>query len=71
MFFGEYCSLLEEISISLRKLLIPRDFNLHIDVKQNISVMKFLNILESYNLTQHVTEGTHNSGHTLDLVIMG
>jgi len=28
-----------------------------------------MDILESYNLRQHVTEVTHISGHTLDLVI--
>ena len=30
---------------------------------------RFVDILESYNLRQHVTGATHISGHTLDLAI--
>lgn len=30
---------------------------------------EFLNLLDSMDFKQHVTEPTHNRGHTLDLVI--
>ena len=30
----------------------------------------FMNLLNSMDFTQHITEPTHNRGHTLDLVII-
>ena len=49
-------------------LLIAGDFNIYIDVLGNAdSVLKEL--LESMGLQQHVNEPTHESGHTLDLII--
>lgn len=45
------------------------DFNLHVDNKSNSTCINFLQLLESFNLTQHVCEPTHPSGHTLDLII--
>ncbi len=68
MFFTEF-SLLEELNTAPGNLLILGDFNLHVDNSQNAPAMRFLNLLESCNLTQHVTKSTHNSGHILDLVI--
>ena len=45
------------------------DFNLHVDDGDDFQAKRFVDILESYNLRQHVTGATHISGHTLDLVI--
>ena len=50
-------------------LMITGDFNFHVDNKSNSSCINFLQLLESFNLTQHVCEPTHPSGHTLDLII--
>ena len=50
-------------------LLISGDFNLHIEGPCCIYANRFSEILESYNLKQHVTGATHANGHTLDLVI--
>ena len=69
MFFNEFTSLLEELNTAPGNPLILGDFNFHVDTAENAPAMRFLNLLESCNLTQHVTESTHNSGHTLDLVI--
>ena len=33
------------------------------------SATKFIQILDQYNLQQHVNGATHTKGHTLDLVI--
>ena len=49
--------------------LIVGDFNLHVDDGENFQARRFVDILESYNLRQHVTGATHISGHTLDLEI--
>ena len=45
------------------------DSNLHVDDSDNFQARAFVDILESYNLRQHVTGATHISGHTLDLAI--
>ena len=39
------------------------------DVPNDTDALKFLDLLESLGLEQHVTEPTHIRGHTLDLVI--
>ena len=33
------------------------------------NTFKFLNVLSNFNLSQHVTEGTHIAGHTIDIVL--
>ena len=45
-----------------------RDFNIHVDTTSSDST-KFLNCLESCNITQHVRTPTHLYGHILDLVL--
>ena len=51
------------------KLLIVGDFNFHIDNAVDTDTVRFNGLLESVNLTQHVTAMTHINGHILDLVI--
>ncbi len=51
------------------KLLITGDFNLHVDDREDSSAMKFLDIIETCGLRQHIHKTTHRSGHTLDLLI--
>ena len=50
-------------------MLALGDFNIHVDVPNDIDAVKFLDLLESLGREQHVTEATHIFGHTLDLVI--
>ncbi len=45
------------------------DFNLHINNPRDAPAAKFPDMLSYFNLCQHVTQPTHQSGHTLDLVI--
>lgn len=51
------------------ELTIMGDFNLHLDVKDDYHTRLFQDILAAVGLQQHVTQGTHKSGHMLDLVI--
>ena len=59
--------------LSQRKILGTRlvlgDFNIHLDVSDDADAIKFLDLLESLGLEQHVTKSTHIHGHILDLVI--
>ena len=50
-------------------LLIAGDFNIHVDVPANADSVCLKELLESMGLQQHVNEPTHESGHTLDLII--
>ncbi len=69
MFFKEFTTFMEGILISQGKLIILGDFNFHIDNAANTTASRFLNLIESFNLKQHVVGSTHQSGHTFDLVI--
>ena len=62
---------IEEFSqrMSTDPLLITGDFNIHVNSKSDNDVLKFLDLLQSMGLRQHVEFPTHVSGNTLDLVI--
>src|SRR4029434_4642628 len=42
---------------------------IHVDNGNDSKARDFMNLLNSMDFTQHITEPTHNHGHTLDLVI--
>ena len=45
------------------------DFNFHINVPGDSKASKFISLLDSLNLFQHVQDRTHCDGNTLDLII--
>ena len=45
------------------------DFNFHLHDSNNTDATKLHNLLESFNLKQHVATPIHSRGHTLDLII--
>ena len=45
------------------------DFNFHVEDDRDSAASRFLDLLEAFNLRQHISEPTHKSGHTLDLII--
>ena len=69
VFFADFSSFLESIIMSSVPLLIAGDFNIHVDVPENADSVCLKELLESIGLQQHVNESTHESGHTLDLII--
>ncbi len=60
---------METVALTPNQLLITGDFNIHVDVLEDRVSVAFHDILDIYGLQQHVTETTHTSGHTLDLII--
>ena len=50
-------------------LVISGDFNLHLDDLRDNDTKKFMDLLETFSLSQHVSGPTHLSGHTFDLII--
>lgn len=61
--------MLECAIVSTVWLVIVGDFNFHMEDTSRADVQKFLEILESFGLSQRVNGATHQKGHTLDLVI--
>ena len=66
LFFEEFSRLLEQIAAEPSGcLLITGDFNFHMDDPDNANAKRFADLLESYDLKQHVNCGTHTSGVTI------
>jgi hypothetical protein len=58
--------------MSSEPLLIVGDFNIHVDIPRDPNAIRFLDLLSSMGLDQHVDKSdmpTHTSGHILDLII--
>ena len=69
MFFNEHPILLERLAVSSGSLLLVGDFNFHVDHHTDNVASKFLDLLDSHNLAQHVSGPTHKNKHPLDLMI--
>lgn len=67
-FFEQFQDILAFVVTISKDLVIMGDFNLHVDTVSTDS-KQFSDILESFNLSQHVDFPTHIHGHSLDLVI--
>jgi len=50
-------------------VVVCGDFNVHVDQSDDVHAVQLAQILQLFGLVQHVSEPTHNAGHTLDLVI--
>lgn len=61
--------LLERLVIISIPVLITSDFNIHVDVANDPSMVRFLDLLNVFNLKQHINVSTHRSGKALDLII--
>ena len=66
-FYIELEHLFTEAAMSVVPTIIARDFNVHFDNEAKSEPLR--NLLESFNLTQHVVWPSHHSGHILDLVV--
>ena len=69
VFFDEFSQFLENVVMCPKVLVISGDFNLHLDDLRDNDTKKFMDLLETSSLLQHVSGPTHLSGHTLDLII--
>jgi len=69
LFFTEFRTFLEEINNEPGHLLITGDFNFHTETSSNPNSKKLLELINIFNLKQHVQQPTHMDNHTLDLII--
>ena len=67
--FDEFSQFLENVVTCPEVLVISGDFNFHLDDLCDNDTKKFMDLLETFRLSQHVSGPTHLSGHTLDLII--
>ena len=68
-FFTEFESLLElQIASNVDSFFIG-DFNIHIEDLNDYNARLFLKLLNTFDLLQNITHPTHDSDHTIDLVI--
>ncbi len=68
-FFAEFENLFTHYILAKYELLIVGDFNFHMNKPDEHNVKRMLEILETFDLIQHVTSSTHKLGNTLDLII--
>ena len=67
-FFDEFTELLNLYVVSNDNSVIAGDLNIHTET-ETPDAKQFKELLDIYNLEQHITEPTHVKGHTLDVVI--
>ena len=60
--------MIDNVILDKEKLLIAGDFNIHVDDVANGDSEAFLSTFDSYGLSQHVLNTTHDKGDTLDLL---
>ena len=66
-FLEEFEELLETHSVPNKDFIIAGDVNIHVETIDSSS-KRFKDLLEMFDLRQHVTEPTH-MGHTIDVII--
>ena len=69
LFLDEFSSFLEGLVLAPSALLIAGDFNFHVDDQEDDDTRRFLQVLELFDLTQHVSHSNYKYGNTLDLII--
>ena len=51
-------------------LLVSGDYNFHLDDPSDADARKFMELMDTFGLLQHITTPTHVSGHIFDLIIL-
>ena len=69
LFIQEFADLLEQAATWTGQVIILGDFNIHWDADNDTEKRDLCNLLDSFEITQHVDGPTHTEGHTLDLVM--
>lgn len=68
-FIDEFRDFQGSLFLKFDRLIILGDFNIHLCCPGNVMTKDFLNLIDSFELTQLVNGQTHMYGHTLDLVL--
>ena len=68
-FLSEFNDVLEDVCLGSPPLILAGDFNVHYENENELSTQKYKDILDTFNLKQHVNSATHIKGHVLDHII--
>ncbi len=68
-FYEEFTSLVAHYMTYKEEVIFCGDYNFHVNDPGDTKSNKFREILETFDLIQHVKESTHRDGNTLDLII--
>lgn len=68
VFHDEFFELLEMYTVLNEDFIIAGDINIHVET-DDASSKKFHEIIDLFDLKQHVTGPTHIKGHTIDVII--
>jgi len=68
-FFDELAVVLEQLCTYRCPIVVTGDFNVHVDVHDDVNATRLRALLQSFDCVQHVDQPTHRDGHTLDLVV--
>ena len=69
VFMQEFGEFLQPHLLCRIPLIVTGDFNVHVDVNDNLDAISLREFFESVSCIQHVDVSTHTHGHTLDLII--
>ena len=69
LFFDEFADLLERTALGTSPVIIAGDLNVHLDIADDRAAVKLSHVLQTYGLTQHISQPTHVCGHTHDVFI--
>ena len=64
----EFTPFIEHYAMSSSRFAILGDFNIHWDKPSDSHVKRFMELIDSLNIIQHVQEPTHIDGHIIDLI---
>ena len=68
-FLDEIVTLFEMLVTTKENFILAGDVNIHMDVDDVTYTNKFKDILDMFNMIQHVDFPTHIQGHTLDVIV--
>jgi hypothetical protein len=69
LFIDEFSDYLSACLSAKNNIVIMGDFNIKVNAPEDTDTIKFMELLNSFDLKQHVKCPTHVSGNTLDLII--
>ena len=67
-FIKEFSELLEAYDVLTEDVIIAGDVNIHLETEE-ASSQKFKELIDLYDLKEHVIGPTHIMGHTIDVII--
>ena len=69
IFIQEFSELMSLCVTRYDKVILNGDLNINLNTKTEPKTVELIHLLDSFDLTQHITNPTHRHGNTLDLVI--